>query len=69
MCTPQLWPKRIASTEPTSAFASDVIDGLSQHPKRLSPKYFYDVTGSELFEQITAAAGILPDAHRIDDPA
>ena len=39
--------------EPTSAFASDVIDGLSQHPKRLSPKYFYDVTGSELFEQIT----------------
>src|SRR6267142_2139044 len=39
--------------EQTSAFASDVIDGLSQHPKRLSPKYFYDVTGSELFEQIT----------------
>src|SRR5712671_1849828 len=39
--------------EPTSAFASDVIDGLSQHPKRLSPKYFYDATGSELFEQIT----------------
>jgi len=39
--------------EPTSAFASDVIDGLSQHPKRLSPKYFYDVTGSVLFEQIT----------------
>src|SRR6202163_725779 len=37
----------------TSAFAGDVIDGLSQHPKRLSPKYFYDVTGSELFEQIT----------------
>src|ERR1700682_2204630 len=39
--------------EQTSTFASDVIDGLSQHPKRLSPKYFYDVTGSELFEQIT----------------
>jgi dimethylhistidine N-methyltransferase len=39
--------------EQTSAFASDVIDGLSQHPKRLSPKYFYDATGSELFEQIT----------------
>src|SRR6202171_6439623 len=35
------------------AVASDVIDGLSQHPKRLSPKYFYDATGSELFEQIT----------------
>src|ERR1700680_247932 len=36
-----------------SAFAGDVIGDLSQHPKRLSPKYFYDATGSELFEQIT----------------
>src|SRR5712671_2905483 len=39
--------------EQTSAFASDVIEGLSAQPKRLSPKYFYDVAGSELFEQIT----------------
>jgi dimethylhistidine N-methyltransferase len=39
--------------ETTSAFARDVIDDLSRAPKRLSPKYFYDVTGSELFEQIT----------------
>jgi dimethylhistidine N-methyltransferase len=39
--------------EQTSAFASDVIDNLAQHPKRLSPKYFYDAAGSELFEQIT----------------
>jgi dimethylhistidine N-methyltransferase len=39
--------------EPTSAFARDVIDDLSQAPKKLSPKYFYDATGSELFEQIT----------------
>src|SRR4030081_963198 len=39
--------------EQTTAFAGDVIDDLSQHPKRLSPKYFYDATGSELFEQIT----------------
>ena len=37
----------------TSAFAGDVIEGLTQQPKRLSPKYFYDVAGSELFEQIT----------------
>ena len=43
--------------EQTSAFAGDVIDGLAQHPKRLSPKYFYDATGSELFEQIT----VLPE--------
>ncbi len=39
--------------ERTSAFARDAVEGLSQHPKRLSPKYFYDTTGSELFEAIT----------------
>ena len=39
--------------EATSAFAGDVIDGLTRQPKRLSPKYFYDAAGSELFEQIT----------------
>src|SRR6201997_5801729 len=39
--------------EQTSAFARDAIDDLSQHPKRLSPKYFYDAAGSELFEAIT----------------
>jgi len=43
--------------EKTSIFARDVIEDLSQHPKRLSPKYFYDATGSELFEQIT----VLPE--------
>ena len=43
--------------EQTTAFAGDVIDDLSQHPKRLSPKYFYDAKGSELFEQIT----VLPE--------
>src|ERR1700716_1826146 len=43
--------------EQTSAFAEDVIGNLAQHPKRLSPKYFYDATGSELFEQIT----VLPE--------
>jgi dimethylhistidine N-methyltransferase len=41
----------------TSAFAADVLDGLSRQPKQLSPKYFYDVVGSELFEQIT----VLPE--------
>lgn len=31
----------------------DALAGLSQTPKALSPKWFYDHTGSELFEQIT----------------
>ncbi len=39
--------------EQTSAFARDAVEDLSQAPKRLSPKYFYDATGSELFEAIT----------------
>src|ERR1700710_317076 len=39
--------------EQTTAFARDVLVDLSQQPKRLSPKYFYDAAGSELFEQIT----------------
>ena len=39
--------------EQTSAFAREAIGDLSQRPKRLSPKYFYDATGSELFEAIT----------------
>jgi L-histidine N-alpha-methyltransferase len=31
----------------------DVRQGLLRSPKRLSPKYFYDERGSELFEEIT----------------
>ena len=36
----------------TRDFAVDVISGLSARHKRLAPKYFYDATGSHLFEQI-----------------
>ena len=31
----------------------DVRQGLTRTPKQLSPKYFYDERGSELFEEIT----------------
>lgn len=37
----------------TTAFAREAIADLSQQPKKLSPKYFYDAAGSELFEAIT----------------
>ncbi|MCD0419020.1 L-histidine N(alpha)-methyltransferase [Rubrivivax sp. JA1024] len=37
----------------TAAFARDVLDGLTRPQKELSPKYFYDDTGSELFVEIT----------------
>lgn len=33
-------------------FLADVLAGLSQEPKRLPPKYFYDRRGSELFDRI-----------------
>jgi len=31
----------------------DLIDGLKQPEKMISPKYFYDERGSQLFEEIT----------------
>lgn len=33
-------------------FAKDVIDGLTSQPKYLSSKYFYDDTGSRIFQEI-----------------
>jgi len=37
----------------SDSFSDHVIAGLSDSPKWLSAKYFYDAAGSELFEQIT----------------
>jgi dimethylhistidine N-methyltransferase len=48
------------SADRSSSFARDVIDGLTARPKRLSPKYFYDETGSRLFEEITALPEYYP---------
>ena len=41
-------------------FAADVLAGLTARPKRLPPKYFYDKTGSDLFERITALPEYYP---------
>ncbi len=35
------------------ALRADVLHGLTQTPKVLPPKWFYDARGSELFEEIT----------------
>jgi len=43
-----------------SDFATDVVAGLTATPKRLSPKYFYDHAGSELFERITTLPEYYP---------
>jgi L-histidine Nalpha-methyltransferase len=37
----------------TQALRRDVFDGLTQTPKTLPPKWFYDSVGSDLFDQIT----------------
>ena len=44
---------RPGGSDVASPFAADVIAGLGDEPKHLPPKYFYDVRGSELFEEIT----------------
>jgi L-histidine N-alpha-methyltransferase len=36
-----------------AAMEQDVREGLAATPKELSPKYFYDERGSQLFEEIT----------------
>jgi len=37
----------------TADVEAEVLAGLTRSEKRLSPKFFYDETGSKLFEAIT----------------
>ncbi len=43
---------RLVKRDPQADFAGDVRNGLTSTPKRLSPKYFYDQLGSQLFDAI-----------------
>jgi L-histidine N-alpha-methyltransferase len=43
----------LAADSAAQALRRDVRDGLTQTPKSLPPKWFYDSVGSELFDQIT----------------
>jgi dimethylhistidine N-methyltransferase len=45
--------RSVSPVQPSGPFAADVIAGLTAKPKRLPPKYFYDTTGSALFQRIT----------------
>ena len=42
----------LVKLDPSAGFAEDVRKGLSSEPKYLSPKYFYDELGSQLFDAI-----------------
>ncbi|MEU4316007.1 L-histidine N(alpha)-methyltransferase [Nocardia sp. NPDC024068] len=44
----------------TAALRADARRGLTDSPKWLPPKWFYDARGSELFEQITALPEYYP---------
>ena len=41
-------------------FLNDVVNGLSSSKKQLSPKYFYDEAGAEIFERICATPEYYP---------
>ena len=56
----QLEPSRYVAD-----LAEDARNGLLTTPRKLPPKYFYDDTGSELFEQITQTSEYYPT--RIED--
>jgi L-histidine Nalpha-methyltransferase len=43
----------LAADSAATALRKDVRDGLRSTPKSLPPKWFYDATGSELFDRIT----------------
>jgi L-histidine N-alpha-methyltransferase len=43
----------LAADSAAQALRRDVLEGLSQIPKTLPPKWFYDSVGSDLFDQIT----------------
>jgi dimethylhistidine N-methyltransferase len=45
--------RQLPQNTDNSAFEADVGAGLRASPKRLHAKYFYDGTGSQLFERIT----------------
>ena len=43
----------LAADSAATALRDDVVTGLRRTPKTLPPKWFYDVVGSDLFDQIT----------------
>jgi L-histidine Nalpha-methyltransferase len=50
--TPRFVIHQSVSQSNSDRFANDVRLGLTQEPRSLSPKYFYDALGSQLFEAI-----------------
>ncbi|MET9077171.1 L-histidine N(alpha)-methyltransferase [Streptomyces sp. NPDC004232] len=51
--SPLLVTRTLPEDATDAALRTDVLHGLTDHPKWLPPKWFYDARGSELFERIT----------------
>src|ERR1700737_4602087 len=51
---------RKASAAPETSLAHEIIAGLTARPKRISPKYFNDEAGAQLFEAIMATPEYYP---------
>jgi len=47
------FPQLIDYFPPRAEMRADILNGLSRPQKEISPKYFYDARGSQLFEDIT----------------
>ena len=48
------------------SFADDVLSGLSETPKHLSSRYFYDAEGSSLFLEMTRAETSIFKTHSVE---
>jgi dimethylhistidine N-methyltransferase len=58
--------RRAAPIATADAFAADVVAGLTGKPKRVPPKYFYDLAGSALFDCITRLPEYYPTRCELD---
>ncbi len=61
---------RIGTFRPSPIRRSQLMcsTGLAAKPKRMPPKYFYDATGSRLFEEITRLPEYYPTRSETRDP-
>jgi dimethylhistidine N-methyltransferase len=50
--TAQQQQRQPSTGVPLSEFGRAMLAGLSRRPRSISPKFFYDATGSQLFDQI-----------------
>lgn len=57
---------RAHAREVDNAFLADVLAGLSQAQKTIPARWFYDLAGSQLFEQITQLPEYYPTLAEID---